>query len=326
VRRAAVALSRAVERRAPEIASSKWWKEERHGVFLDYNQNAKDRTTCAAYSVRPVPGARVSAPLCWSEVPDCDPAEFTIFTMPKRFTEIGNPYAGMNDAPGSLQPLLELAARDKAAQAFHGCSTKVSSRYGMRNSANSSRFALLKLAQTPTCCSAPELSNSPSSKEPTSVRSPFLCHRKPATTQSQSRSCLTLSITRLSGSYVPLAGFAIIPSRPAPSKRRNQSSAIFRSRVAGVRWMGGGELPSSNSSSRLRISNGSWHRLRSPRQSRSKNTTDAGVCKWPGHSWAGNSLPSGHPNSVQYSSGNSKVVRLWSASVITQIRTPLLRR
>ena len=114
VRRAAVALSRAIERRAPEIASSKWWKEERHGVFLDYNQNAKDRTTCSAYSVRPVPDARVSAPLRWSEVPDCDPAEFTIFTMPKRFMEIGDPHAGMDDASGSLEPLLELAARDEA--------------------------------------------------------------------------------------------------------------------------------------------------------------------------------------------------------------------
>jgi DNA ligase D-like protein (predicted polymerase) len=114
VRRAAVALSRAIERRAPEIASSKWWKEERHGVFLDYNQNAKDRTTCSAYSVRPVPDARVSAPLQWSEVPDCDPAEFTIFTMPKRFAEIGDPHAGINEVPGSLDPLLELAARDEA--------------------------------------------------------------------------------------------------------------------------------------------------------------------------------------------------------------------
>src|SRR5215469_14023009 len=114
VRRAAVALSRAIERRAPELASSKWWKEERHGVFLDYNQNAKDRTTCSAYSVRPVPDARVSAPLRWSEVPDCDPAEFTIFTMPKRFAEIGDPHTGMNDAPGFLEPLLELAARDEA--------------------------------------------------------------------------------------------------------------------------------------------------------------------------------------------------------------------
>jgi len=114
VRRAAVALSRAIERRAPEIASSKWWKEERHGVFLDYNQNAKDRTTCSAYSVRPVPDGRVSAPLSWSEVPDCDPAEFTVFTMPNRFAEIGDPLAGMNERPGSLEPLLELAARDEA--------------------------------------------------------------------------------------------------------------------------------------------------------------------------------------------------------------------
>jgi bifunctional non-homologous end joining protein LigD len=114
VRRAAVALSRAIERRAPKIASSKWWKEERHGVFLDYNQNAKDRTTCSAYSVRPVPDARVSAPLRWSEVPDCDPAEFTIFTVPNRFAEIGDPHAGMNEVPGSLEPLLELAARDEA--------------------------------------------------------------------------------------------------------------------------------------------------------------------------------------------------------------------
>jgi bifunctional non-homologous end joining protein LigD len=114
VRRAAVALSRAIERRAPDIASSKWWKEERHGVFLDYNQNAKDRTTCSAYSVRPVPDARVSAPLLWSEVPDCDPADFTVFTMPKRFAQIGDPHARMNEVPGSLEPLLELAARDEA--------------------------------------------------------------------------------------------------------------------------------------------------------------------------------------------------------------------
>jgi bifunctional non-homologous end joining protein LigD len=114
VRRAAVALSRAIERRTPQIASSKWWKEERHGVFLDYNQNAKDRTTCSAYSVRPVSDARVSAPLRWSEVPDCDPADFTISTMPKRFAEIGDPHSEMNAVPGSLEPLLELAARDEA--------------------------------------------------------------------------------------------------------------------------------------------------------------------------------------------------------------------
>ena len=93
VRRAALALSRAVERRVPSLASSKWWKEERHGVFLDYNQNAKDRTTCSAYSVRPLPDARVSAPLHWHEVPDCDPADFTVLTMPDRFAEIGDPHA-----------------------------------------------------------------------------------------------------------------------------------------------------------------------------------------------------------------------------------------
>ena len=115
VRRAAVALSRAVERREPALASSKWWKEERHGVFLDYNQNAKDRTTCSGYSVRPLPDARVSAPLHWHEVPDCDPGDFTIFTMPERFAKIGNPHADMDAAPGSLEQLLELAAKDEAA-------------------------------------------------------------------------------------------------------------------------------------------------------------------------------------------------------------------
>ncbi|HEX3102935.1 MAG TPA: non-homologous end-joining DNA ligase [Terriglobales bacterium] len=115
VRRAAVALSRAVERRLPTLASSKWWKEERHGVFLDYNQNAKDRTTCSAYSVRPLPDARVSTPLMWEEVSDIDPADFTMFTVPQRFAEIGDPHAGMDSAPGSLEKLLELAAKDEAA-------------------------------------------------------------------------------------------------------------------------------------------------------------------------------------------------------------------
>ena len=115
VRRAAVALSREIERRAPAIASSKWWKEERHGVFLDYNQNAKDRTTCSAYSVRPLPDARVSTPLHWHEVADCDPADFTILTVPKRFREAGDPHAGMHATPGSLDALLELAAKDEAA-------------------------------------------------------------------------------------------------------------------------------------------------------------------------------------------------------------------
>src|SRR6202521_3691341 len=105
VRRAAVAFSRAVERRVPALASSKWWKEERHGVFLDYNQNAKDRTTCSGYSVRPLPDARVSAPLHWTEVPDCDPADFTIFTIPERFAKVGDPHAGMDAEPGSLETL-----------------------------------------------------------------------------------------------------------------------------------------------------------------------------------------------------------------------------
>ena len=114
VRRAAFALSRAMERRVPALATSKWWKEERHGVFLDYNQNAKDRTTASAYSVRPLPDARVSAPLAWEEVPACDPADFTVFTMPARFARSDDPHAGMNEAAGSLEGLLELAARDEA--------------------------------------------------------------------------------------------------------------------------------------------------------------------------------------------------------------------
>src|SRR5215469_13353173 len=115
VRRAAVALSRAVERRVPALASSKWWKEERHGVFLDYNQNAKDRTTCSAYSVRPMEDARVSAPLDWSEVPQCEPTDFNIATIPGRFQRIGDPHASMDASPCSLEPLLELAANDEAA-------------------------------------------------------------------------------------------------------------------------------------------------------------------------------------------------------------------
>jgi bifunctional non-homologous end joining protein LigD len=115
VRRAALALSREVERRLPALASSKWWKEERHGVFLDYNQNAKDRTTASAYSVRPLPDARVSAPLHWHEVSACDPADFTVLTMPKRFAELGDPHADIDASAGSLEPLLDLAARDESA-------------------------------------------------------------------------------------------------------------------------------------------------------------------------------------------------------------------
>ncbi len=115
VRRAALALSREIERRVPKLATSKWWKEERHGVFLDYNQNAKDRTTCSAYSIRPLPDARVSAPLRWEEVPDSEPGDFTVLTMPGRLKAIGDPNARMDDAAGSLEQLLELAGRDEAA-------------------------------------------------------------------------------------------------------------------------------------------------------------------------------------------------------------------
>ena len=112
VRRAALALARAVEKRC-SLASSKWWKEERHGVFLDYNQNAKDRTTCSAFSVRPLPDARVSTPLRWDEVMTCDPAEFTVLTVPDRFAKLGDPHAAMDEHAGVLDALLEMSARDE---------------------------------------------------------------------------------------------------------------------------------------------------------------------------------------------------------------------
>ncbi|MFN7980962.1 MAG: hypothetical protein U0Q11_03815 [Vicinamibacterales bacterium] len=111
VRRAALAIARDVERRVPTLATSKWWKEERHGVFLDYNQNAKDRTICGAYSVRPTKDARVSAPLDWSELSDCNPADFTLATMPARFARVGDPHADMHRHAASLEALLELSAR-----------------------------------------------------------------------------------------------------------------------------------------------------------------------------------------------------------------------
>jgi bifunctional non-homologous end joining protein LigD len=114
VRRAALAVAREVERRAPDLATSKWWKEERHGVFLDYNQNAKDRTVASAYSVRPRPAATVSAPLTWDEVPTCELDHFTVATVPARFAERGDPHAGIDDAAGSLEPLLALSARHEA--------------------------------------------------------------------------------------------------------------------------------------------------------------------------------------------------------------------
>ncbi len=115
VRRAAVALAREVERRVPDAATSKWWKEERHGVFLDYNQNAKDRTVASAYSVRPTADARVSTPLRWEEVPGCQPEAFTIDTVPERLAQSGDASEGIDQAAYSLEPLLELAAQDEAA-------------------------------------------------------------------------------------------------------------------------------------------------------------------------------------------------------------------
>ncbi|MDQ3102577.1 MAG: non-homologous end-joining DNA ligase [Actinomycetota bacterium] len=113
VRRAALALAREVERRVPKLATSKWWKEERHGVFVDYNQNARDRTVASAYSVRPVPDARVSTPLDWDEVPDVDPAAFTVRTVPDRLRDVGDPSAGIDEDPGGLEALLALAAEDE---------------------------------------------------------------------------------------------------------------------------------------------------------------------------------------------------------------------
>jgi bifunctional non-homologous end joining protein LigD len=111
VRRAALALARDVERRAPAIATSRWWKEERHGVFLDYNQNAKDRTVASAYSVRPTPAARVSAPLTWEELPAVELGDFTIRTVPERYARLGDPGAGIDGAAGSLESLLDLSSR-----------------------------------------------------------------------------------------------------------------------------------------------------------------------------------------------------------------------
>jgi bifunctional non-homologous end joining protein LigD len=114
VRRAAVALAREVERRAPDLATSRWWKEERHGVFVDFNQNAGDRTVASAYSVRPTPDARVSTPLDWSEVPTVEPTTFTIDTVPARFAECGDPWAAMDATVGSIERLLALAGEQDA--------------------------------------------------------------------------------------------------------------------------------------------------------------------------------------------------------------------
>jgi bifunctional non-homologous end joining protein LigD len=113
VRRAALALAREVERRAPDLATSKWWKEERHGVFVDYNQNARDRTVASGYSVRPTPDARVSCALAWDEVPDAEPGDLRIDTVPERLKTVGDPAADIDLQPGSLDALLDLARRDE---------------------------------------------------------------------------------------------------------------------------------------------------------------------------------------------------------------------
>jgi bifunctional non-homologous end joining protein LigD len=160
VRRAALAFSREIERRVPSLATSKWWKEERHGVFLDYNQNAKDRTTCSAYSVRPLPDARVSAPLHWEEVPNCEPADFTVLTMPARLAASGDPHAAMDDAAGSLEQLLDLAARDEAAglgdapwpphfRKMEGEAARVAPSRARRASAPKKKMPLIVVANSP---------------------------------------------------------------------------------------------------------------------------------------------------------------------------------
>src|SRR5689334_20389371 len=115
MRRCALAIGREVERRAPKLATSAWWKEERHGVFIDYNQNAKDRTVCSAYSVRPNEEARVSTPVTWDELQSCDPGDFTLKTVPARFARIGDPHEGIDQAVGSLDKLLESAAGQEDA-------------------------------------------------------------------------------------------------------------------------------------------------------------------------------------------------------------------
>ena len=144
VRLAAQAVAREIERRAPQLATSRWWKEERHGVFVDFNQNAKDRTVASAYSVRATPDARVSTPLHWDEVADVDPASFTVDTVPDRFEQIGDPWAGMNDTVGSLESLLELAeAQGPAEKAPRGARKSVDGR-------RTSPLPLIEIARTKT--------------------------------------------------------------------------------------------------------------------------------------------------------------------------------
>jgi DNA ligase D-like protein (predicted polymerase) len=145
VRLAAQTVAREVERRAPELATSRWWKEEREGVFVDFNQNAKDRTVASAYSVRATPDARVSTPLQWDEVAGCDPAAFTLATLPQRFADLGDPWAGMNDTAGSLDRLLTLAEElGPAEKAPKGA------RRGAGTGRRQSAMPLIEIARTKT--------------------------------------------------------------------------------------------------------------------------------------------------------------------------------
>lgn len=147
VRLAAETIAREVERRAPDLATSRWWKEEREGVFVDFNQNAKDRTVASAYSVRSRPDARVSTPLRWDEVSDCRPEAFTVATVPARYADIGDPWEAMDDAAGGLEGLLELATElgpaEKAPKgARRGTGNRVSGRV--------SKMPLIEIARTKT--------------------------------------------------------------------------------------------------------------------------------------------------------------------------------
>ena len=145
VRLAAQTVAREVERRAPELATSRWWKEEREGVFVDFNQNAKDRTVASAYSVRATPDARVSTPLRWDEVADCDPATFTVATVPQRFTDIGDPWAGMNDSAAGLERLLTLAEELGPAE-----KAPTGARRGAGAGGRQSVMPLIEIARTKT--------------------------------------------------------------------------------------------------------------------------------------------------------------------------------
>jgi bifunctional non-homologous end joining protein LigD len=145
VRLAAQTVAREVERRAPELATSRWWKEEREGVFVDFNQNAKDRTVASAYSVRATPDARVSTPLRWDEVADCDPATFTVATVPQRFTDIGDPWAGMNDNAAGLERLLTLAEELGPAE-----KAPTGARRGAEAGRRQSVMPLIEIARTKT--------------------------------------------------------------------------------------------------------------------------------------------------------------------------------